>query len=80
MSQIDWFDDDALWVRFRNLLNLNTTINGCHYGRLLSVTVQNEGEVDLPDDVNSLMNENGVHHQTYDVIYDVGYRPLVFDV
>jgi len=49
---------------FSNLFDLHTSLSRCHNGGTLAVSIENESKINLPDNINSLMNENSIDLQS----------------
>lgn len=57
-------DFDLFWVIFSDFFDLNTSFGGADDGWSLAVSVQNESEVDLSDDINTFVDKYCVDLET----------------
>jgi hypothetical protein len=56
---------DLFWVVFSNLFDFNTSFCRTDDGWSLAVSVQNEGEVDLSDNINTFVDEYCIYLESF---------------
>ena len=64
MLNVDWLNNDTLGVFLGDLLDFHTTILWGNDSWFLAVSIKNEGKVKLSDDINTFMDEDGVHKKS----------------